>query len=280
RTSARQWGRRCRRRRRCALRMRAVTRCRPSRCVSRGRRGAGPTWASHSTDASGLAAVGSWTLGPTVGPNTLTASVPGLSAVTFTATGTAGGASSIVISAGDNQSAPVGTVVGTRPAVLVRDQFNNPVANVAVTFAVASGGGSVTGASQLTNANGLATLGSWTLGTSPGSNTLTATASGPAIAGNPVTFTATGTAGSASSIVISAGDNQNAPVGTAVGTRPAVLVRDQFNNPVANVAVTFAVASGGGSVTGASQTTDASGVATAGSWTLGPTAGPNTLTAT
>src|SRR5205823_11614922 len=88
----------------------------------------------------------------------------------------------------------------------------------------------------------IATLGSWGLGTSPGSNTLTATASGPAIGGNPVTFTATGTGGSASSIVISAGDNQSASVGTAVGTRPAVLVRDQFNNPVPNVAVTFAVA--------------------------------------
>src|SRR3989442_14103219 len=46
------------------------------------------------------------------------------------------------------------------------------------------------------------------------------------------------------------------------------------------VAVTFAVAAGNGTITGGSQTTNASGVATVGSWTLSPTAGQNTLTAT
>ena len=39
------------------------------------------------------------------------------------------------------------------------------------------------------------------------------------------------------------------------------------------VSVTFAVATGGGSVTGGSATTDATGIATVGSWTLGTTAG-------
>src|SRR5207249_2011359 len=130
------------------------------------------------TNASGIATLGSWTLGTSAGTNTLTATTSGLSPVTFTATGTAGSASSIVISAGDNQSAPVGTAVATRPAVFVRDQFNNPVANVAVTFAVASGGPCTTRFRQLTNASGIATLGSWTLGTSAGTNTLTATSSG------------------------------------------------------------------------------------------------------
>ena len=43
--------------------------------------------------------------------------------------------------------------------------------------------------------------------------------------------------------------------------------------------MSFAVASGGGSVTGASATTNTSGIATAGSWILGDTAGPNTLMA-
>src|SRR2546429_6629602 len=40
------------------------------------------------------------------------------------------------------------------------------------------------------------------------------------------------------------------------------------------------VAPGNGTITGGSQTTNASGVATVGSWTLSPTAGQNTLTAT
>src|SRR5213076_3514867 len=96
------------------------------------------------TGTDGVAAVRSWTLGPSAGTNTLTATAPGLtgSPVTFTATGTAGSASSIALHAGDNQSAPAGTAVATPPAVLVRDQHGNPVQGVSVTFAVASGGGS------------------------------------------------------------------------------------------------------------------------------------------
>jgi hypothetical protein len=59
-----------------------------------------------------------------------------------------------------------------------------------------------------------------------------------------------------------------------------VLVRDQVGQPMAGVQVTFAVTAGGGTLTGATATTSAAGVATVGSWTLGPAAGQNTLTAT
>src|SRR5262245_43472308 len=229
------------------------------------------------TDANGVAAVTGWTLGNSAGLNTLTATADGLSTVSFSATGTASIASSIAISAGNGQTATVGTAVAAPPAVIVLDQFNNPVAGVAVTFAVASGGGSVTGATRTTNAAGLAAVGSWTLGTTAGLNSLTATAG--TLAGSPLSFTATGTAGTASSIAISAGDGQSATVGAALGTSPAVIVRDQFNNPVAGVLVTFAVATGGGSVTAATQTTNDAGIAAVGSWTLGAAAGPNTLVA-
>src|SRR5205809_703134 len=91
-----------------------------------------------------------------------------------------------------------------------------------------------------------------------GSNTLTAAAG----TGRPVTFTATGTAGDATQVTIHAGDTQAATVGTAIATPPAVLIRDQFNNPVAGVAVTFAVTSGGGTVSPVTAvSTDASGIA-------------------
>ncbi len=122
----------------------------------------------------------------------------------------------IAVNAGNNQTATVGTVVATAPSVIVHDASNNPVAGVVITFAVASGGGSVTGASQTTGANGIATVGSWTLGTTAGPNTLTATATGSGIAGNPVTFSATGTTGPATQIAVSAGNNQSAATGTAV----------------------------------------------------------------
>ena len=45
----------------------------------------------------------------------------------------------------------------------------------------------------MTDASGIATVGSWTLGAAAGANTLTATSAG--LTGSPVTFTATGDAG-------------------------------------------------------------------------------------
>jgi len=64
--------------------------------------------------------------------------------------------------------------------------------------------------------------------------------------------------------------------GCTVTNLPSVIIKDASNNPVRGVTVTFAVGSGGGSVTGATQTTDVNGVATVGSWNLGTT-GTNTL---
>ena len=77
-----------------------------------------------------------------------------------------------------------------------------------------------------------------------------------------------------------AGDGQTAPAGTAVATPPSVIVEDSSGAPVPGEAVTFSVGSGGGTITGDAATTDATGTAAVGSWTLGPTAGANTLIAT
>jgi hypothetical protein len=102
----------------------------------------------------------------------------------------AGVPANIVKVAGDGQTALAGAAVAVAPAVQVTDGFGAAVSGATVTFAVASGGGSVTGGTTRTNASGVATVGSWTLGATPGLNALTAT-----VAGLPaVTFTATGTA--------------------------------------------------------------------------------------
>src|SRR5207302_2274093 len=193
---------------------------------------------------------------------------------------TAAAAASIAPSAGDHQTATVGTAVATPPAVIVRDQFNNPVAGVAVTFAPAAGSGSVSPTTPiLTNASGVAALTSWTLGTTAGTNTLTASSNG--LAGSPVTFTAQGAAGPATQIAGNAGSGQAATVGTAVATPPSVIVRDQFANPVAGVAVTFATTGDNGTVDPATAvTTNANGVAAANSWTLGSAAKTDTLRVT
>src|SRR5207248_854466 len=146
----------------------------------------------------------------------------------------------------------------------------NPVQGVGVTFAPASGGGSVTGAEQTTNAAGVATVGSWTLGTTAGPNTLTATAAG--LADSPVTFQAQGTAGPAATLAKFSGDNQVGQVGTALATPHTVLVTDAHGNPVPNVTIAWAAASGGGSVNPTSSATDAAGHAST-TRTLGPTPG-------
>jgi plastocyanin len=73
--------------------------------------------------------------------------------------------------------------------VQVTDAFGNPVAEVAVTFAAGPGGGSVTGASQVSGSDGLAKVGSWKLGGTPGPYTVEATS--PGLDGSPVVFHAT-----------------------------------------------------------------------------------------
>ncbi len=83
-----------------------------------------------------------------------------------------------------------------------------------------------------------------------------------------------------SSVAISAGDGQEAAPGAAVPTPPAVVVRSASGAAVPNVAVTFAIDSGGGSITTPTATTNASGIATPGAWTLGPAEGPQVLLAT
>jgi hypothetical protein len=94
--------------------------------------------------------------------------------------------------AGNNQTGLRGYALNISPAVRVRDAANAAVSGVQVTFAVASGGGSVTGATVTTDTGGVASVGSWTV--QLGTNTLQATVSGPGVSGGPLTVTATGVA--------------------------------------------------------------------------------------
>lgn len=130
---------------------------------------------SATTDATGSASAGSWTLGTTAGTNTVDATVSGLTAIRFSATGTAGAAASLTPS-GDGQSANVGVSVATAPAVVVKDQYGNVVAGTPVTFAIASGNGAITGATATSGTDGIARVGSWTLGIATGAQQLRASA--------------------------------------------------------------------------------------------------------
>lgn len=165
---------------------------------------------------------------------TLVASSTGLTSANSGSFGvTAGAASQIAINAGNNQSAAIGSSVAIAPSVIVKDANGNPVSLVNVTFAVASGGGSITGPTQSTSSTGTATVGSWTLGGTAGANTLTATATG--LTGSPITFTATGVGVSGSEFVIANSANEEDFGGVATdGTN--YLASVQTKNVTSNVA--------------------------------------------
>ena len=233
--------------------------------------------ASATSDGDGIART-TWTLGETAGQQTLTVTSGGVSSP-ITATVTAGAPASVALAAGDNQTAPAGSAVPTAPSVRVTDAFGNLVAEAPVSFSVLSGGGQVTGGIRLTNAQGLATVGSWVLGPGAGTQTLTGRVETGGVTNNPIVFTATATPPAGAQMVIVSGNNQTAPVGRLVPVAPTVQVRGAGGVPVPGVSVTFAVASGGGAVVGSRQITDATGTATVGGWFLGNTPGTNTLTA-
>ena len=233
------------------------------------------TGATQTTNAQGVATVGSWRVGAATGTNTVTATVAGVPAVTFTAIGAAGAPTQIIKTAGDNQSAPVNRPVPIAPQVRVVDAAGNGVAGIAVSFTIGSGDGSVIVGNVVTGADGRATVGAWILGTTLGVHTLVATVANL----GQVTFTATATGGAAASMQPISLVSQPGIAGQAATSNPSVVVRDAQGNPVAGVTVTFAVTAGGGTVTGGTQVTDASGVATLTSWTFGATAGLNTVTA-
>jgi hypothetical protein len=172
-------------------------------------------------------------------------------------------------------TATVGTALATVPTVKVVDKNGTALSGIAVSFALSNGGGTLGRTSATTDANGLASVGSWTLGTAAGTYTLDATSG----ALSSVRFTATATAGAATGLA-TVNSGQTANVGDAVATAPGVTATDQFGNPVAGLAITFAVQSGGGALTGATTTTGADGVARVGSWTLGLATGAQQLRAT
>src|SRR5690606_36510962 len=200
---------------------------------------------------------------------------------TFNATATPGSATQLLITQQPSVTAANGAAFAQQPAVQLRDALGNDVAQsgVVITASIASGGGTLGGTMTAnTNAAGIATFTNLSITGSAGARTLSLGGDGLT---NVVTTAITITAGSAAQIAANGGDGQSAVVNTAVSTAPSVFLSDISGNPVAGVSVTFAVASGGGSL-GDSGTvvTDAAGIATAPAWTLGTTAGANTLNAT
>jgi len=181
-----------------------------------------------------------------------------------------------VAASATSQTALVGTAVTEAPAVRVSDQQGQPMAGVAVTFVVSAGGGTLGGGTAITNAQGVAASTGWTLGSAAGQNVVTASVGSL----TPVQFTATAQPRAPTTVTATTPVNQTGPANTPVAVAPGVVVNDQRGAPMAGVVVTFAVTAGGGMLGTTTATTNASGQASAVSWTLGPNLGLNTVTAT
>lgn len=184
-------------------------------------------------------------------------------------------ASQITASAGDNQIGPAGQALGTPLEVTVKDASGAPVSGVRVTWAVASGGGSVTPTVSTTAADGKSTA-TRTLGPGAGLQSTTATVSGLTPAG----FIHIAQIQGATQMQASTGGGQSDTILATLPTQLVVLVRDQNNAPVQNVTVTWTPPSGGtvNGLPGTTTATDVSGNASV-TLQLGSTAGNQQATA-
>jgi uncharacterized protein YjdB len=241
---------------------------------------------ANTTGTSGIARA-AWTMGGTAGTGGARASVTGVGEVTFSATATNGPpppppppppANQIVKLSGDAQSAPIATALPDSLAVTVRNSQGQGVAGVTVTWNVTSGGGSVSPATDVTDTNGVART-RWTMGSATGSATLKASAQNA----GEVNFTATATSGGGGTgqltITKVSGDAQTATTSTRLPDSLVVQVKNAQGTGVSGVVVTWSVQSGGGSVSPATFTSNANGIART-AWTLGSNPGAGSVSAT
>jgi adhesin/invasin len=241
-----------------------------------------------TTNATGIAALASWTLGAIAQPYTLNATATGLtgSPVVFTATAVPGTGTVLAFVTPPSATASSGAPLSQQPVIQLKDAQGNNIttAGIVITAGIATGAGTLTNATATTVAGGTATFSGLTITGTVGSFTLSFSAPGytPLVSGT----IALG-AGTASTIALNAGNNQTATVATNVAIPPSVKVTDASGNSVAGVVVTFGVVTAGaqisnGTTTGTTLTvtTNASGIAALTAWTLGAIAQPYTLNAT
>jgi hypothetical protein len=227
---------------------------------------------SATTGADGRASA-TWTVGGSLGQQTLTAAVAGITPVSVRASVTAGPATLVFPVSRPSQFVVVGRLVTENPAVRVTDAFGNSLAGQSVSFTDPTGRTQVTGASSTTDASGVTGVTSWRLPNQPGSFSLIASIDN----GATTTFVAVGIPAATQVI---AGNGQSANAGTRVPVAPAVMALDDQAQPLPDVGVTFRVTEGNGRLLSAAPVkTGPDGIARSPGWVLGLTPGPNALAA-
>ena len=171
---------------------------------------------------------------------------------------TTGPPTGITKAAGDNQSGKPGDTLPTQLRVRVTDASSTALQNIALTWSITKGSGTLSSVSSVTdvNGNGTAIL---KLGQNPGTINVKVVA-GSGASAPTVTFSETVNV-LVGSMSLVAGNNQTVTNGQAFPQALQVQVNDLNNSPVAGQTVTFAVASGSATLSATSATTDASGKA-------------------
>ncbi|HEU5261164.1 MAG TPA: Ig-like domain-containing protein [Gemmatimonadales bacterium] len=183
---------------------------------------------------------------------------------------------SVALVSGNGQSDTVGRTLAT-PLVVQVTREGAPATDVAVSWSVLSGGGSLSFATPSTTDNLGIARAAFTLGPLAGQQRAQARVAGAS--GSPVVFTAGASADRPAQITPSGGSGQTDAPGRPLAVPFAALVRDQHGNPIPGVWVQWTVTAGGGSLSADSTGTDGTGTALV-TLTLGSAPGPNTVAGT
>ena len=219
-----------------------------------------------------------WTLGGAAGVQTVTVTSPSVTPLVVSATASGNGATQLVVTTQPGATYVAGASITPSITVEARNAVNALVTaftgSVSLAIGANPGTSTLSGTATVNAVAGVATFGGLSLNKSGTGYTLVASSSGLT---NATTTSFVITPGPATSIVISAGNFQNAAPSTVLLLPIVAHVVDALGNGVSGKTVTFVVATGSGSLSVPSATTDAAGNASS-IWTLGAPAGAQTLT--
>jgi hypothetical protein len=227
--------------------------------------------ASVVSDANGNVST-SYTLPKTAGTYTITASSTLAGSLTFVETALPGPATKVVLATGNKQTGQAGSILPAQLKAKVQDAYSNGVPGVTVTFVDNGHAGTLTPSMAVSNASGFALV-SYQLPNTAGTYKLTASAVG---VNTTALFTEYATGDAPAALVAISGNNQTAPVNTALPQPLVVQVNDASGNPVTGVSVVFSAPSG--TVTGSPATSTSSGTVSV-NYTTGSSVGTITITA-
>ena len=178
------------------------------------------------SDSNGYVST-SYTFSKIAGAYTLTASSAAAASLPIAETATPGPATKMVIHGGNKQSGQAGSILPTQPSVAILDAYKNDVPGITVTYLDKSGEGTLNPSVTVTNSSGFAPV-SYQLPNADGTYKISTTASeSQCPTCKAETFMETATGDAPGNLGVVSGNNQSAPVNTALPQPLVVQVTDQ-----------------------------------------------------